>query len=48
LLQNSFPALVRYDPTPIHKALWRIATQCTVVSQWEGSGGYFYQSQPSR
>jgi omega-6 fatty acid desaturase (delta-12 desaturase) len=48
LLQNSFPALVRYDPTPIHKALWRIATRCTVVSQWEGSEGYFYQSQPSR
>jgi len=48
LLKNSFPALVRYDPTPIHKALWRIATRCTVVSQWEVRGGYFYQSQPSR
>ncbi|MEI6358818.1 MAG: fatty acid desaturase [Synechococcus sp. ELA619] len=48
LLKNSFPELVRHDPTPIHKALWRIATRCTVVSQSEVSGGYFYQSQPSR
>ena len=48
LLKNSFPELVRYDPTPIHKALWRIATRCTVVSQRGENGGYFYQSQPSR
>jgi len=47
LLKNSFPELVRYDPTPIHKALWRIATRCNVVSQRGGIGGYFYLSKPS-
>ena len=47
LLKNSFPDLVRYDSTPIHKALWRIATHCTVVSQRGVVGGYFYQSKPS-
>ena len=47
LLKNSFPELVLYDPTPIHKALWRIATRCNVVSQRGGIGGYFYQSKPS-
>ena len=28
LLRQRFPELVRYDPTPIHQALWRIATDC--------------------
>ena len=28
LLRQRFPELVRYDSTPIHKALWRIATRC--------------------
>ena len=35
LLRQRFPELVRYDPTPIHKALWRIATRC---------GGAVYQN----
>ena len=35
LLRQRFPDLVRYDPTPIHKALWRIATRC---------GGAVYQN----
>ena len=42
LLKKRFPELVRYDPTPIHQALWRIATRCTVVSQRGVTGGYFY------
>ncbi len=33
LLKRAFPDLVRYDPTPIHKALWRIATRCGAVHQ---------------
>lgn len=32
-LQEHFPDLYRYDPTPIPKALWRIATQCNVVTK---------------
>ena len=47
LLKSRFPDLVRYDSTPIHKALWRIATRCNVVSQRGGGDGYFYQSKPS-
>ena len=35
LLRQRFPELVRYDSTPIHKALWRIATRC---------GGAVYQN----
>ena len=44
LLKQRFPELVRYDPTPIHRALWRVATRCTVVSQRGIDGGFFYQS----
>jgi omega-6 fatty acid desaturase (delta-12 desaturase) len=32
-LKNAFPDLYLYDPTPIPKALWRIATKCNVVSK---------------
>ncbi len=32
-IQEHFPDLYRYDPTPIPKALWRVATQCHVVSK---------------
>jgi omega-6 fatty acid desaturase (delta-12 desaturase) len=32
-LRENFPDLYRYDPTPIPKALWRVATRCQVVSR---------------
>ncbi len=32
-LRETFPDLYRYDPTPIPKALWRVATRCHVVSK---------------
>lgn len=32
-LRENFPELCRYDPTPIPKALWRVATRCHVVSK---------------
>ncbi len=32
-LQEAFPNLYLYDPTPISKALWRVATTCNVVSR---------------
>ena len=45
LLQQQFPDLVRYDPTPIHRALWRVASRCSVVRQEAEGDGYFYQPQ---
>jgi omega-6 fatty acid desaturase (delta-12 desaturase) len=40
-LRDNFPDLYRLDPTPIPKALWRVATRCQVVSKvdegWEFS-----------
>jgi fatty acid desaturase len=34
-LRESFPDLYRYDPTPIPKVIWRVATRCHVVSKSE-------------
>lgn len=42
LLRQRFPALMRYDPTPIPQALWRIAGRCAVVRQAGPAGGFFY------
>lgn len=42
LLQQRFPELVRYDPTPIHRALWRVACHCGVVRQSASDGGFYY------
>jgi omega-6 fatty acid desaturase (delta-12 desaturase) len=42
LLRQRFPEVVLYDPTPIHRALWRVASRCTVVDQAVAGGGYFY------
>ena len=43
LLKQRFPDLVRYDSTPIHRALWRVATRCTVVSRRGIDDGFFYE-----
>ena len=43
LLRQRFPALVRYDPTPIHLALWRVASRCAVVRQERPGDGFFYE-----
>jgi omega-6 fatty acid desaturase (delta-12 desaturase) len=32
-LSRAFPDHYRYDPTPVHKALWRVVTRCNVVSK---------------
>ncbi len=45
LLKQRLPDLVRYDPTPIHRALWRVASRCAVVRQGAAGGGFFYQPQ---
>jgi fatty acid desaturase len=46
LLKQRFPELVRYDPTPIHRALWRVASRCAVVQRCQSTGDFFYQPQP--
>jgi len=42
LLRQRYPDLVRYDPTPIHQALWRVASRCGAVSQSPLDGAYYY------
>ena len=39
-LQENFPDLYRFDPTPIPKALWRVATRCHVVSKCDEGWTY--------
>jgi omega-6 fatty acid desaturase (delta-12 desaturase) len=45
LLRQRYPHLVRFDPTPIHLALWRVASRCAVVSERDGSGSFYYQPE---
>jgi len=45
LIKQRFPELVRYDKTPIHQALWRVASRCSVVHQNRPGGGFFYRPQ---
>ena len=45
LIKQRFPELVRYDETPIHQALWRVASRCSVVHQNRPGGGFFYRPQ---
>jgi len=40
-LKKSFPDLYLYDPTPIHKALWRVSSRCTAVQKAPGADGMF-------
>lgn len=42
LLKQHYPEFVLYDPTPIHKALWRVASRCGAVRQCPGDGAYYY------
>ena len=43
ILRQRLPLLVRYDPTPVPQALWRIASRCAVVRQASTAGEFFYQ-----
>ncbi|MEB3354756.1 MAG: fatty acid desaturase [Cyanobacteriota bacterium] len=45
LLRQRYPHLVRFDPTPIHLALWRVASRCAVVSERDSSGSFYYQPE---
>jgi len=42
LLRQAYPDLVRVDRTPIHKALWRVATRCGAVRQNARDGAFYY------
>jgi len=42
LLRQAYPDLVRVDRTPIHKALWRVATRCGAVRQSARDGAFYY------
>ena len=39
-IKAAFPHLYRYNPTPIHKALWQVATECHVVGETEDGWQY--------
>jgi omega-6 fatty acid desaturase (delta-12 desaturase) len=42
LLKQLFPELVRYDDTPIHQALWRVACGCGAVRRSPGDGAFYF------
>ena len=46
LLRRQFPDLMRYDSTPIHRALWRIASRCTVVCQLRPGASFTFMPTP--
>lgn len=33
IIKDRFPSLYLYDPTPVHRALWRVATKCVAVER---------------
>ena len=33
ILKDKFPKVYLYNPTPIHKSLWHIATNCVAVKK---------------
>ena len=45
-ISDAFPHLYRYDPTPIRKAIWRVASQCHVVAETD-DGWQFTESLPA-
>jgi omega-6 fatty acid desaturase (delta-12 desaturase) len=42
LIRSQFPEHIRYDPTPIHKALWDVALHCSFVGNKQDNGAYYY------
>eukprot|EP00793_Prasinoderma_coloniale_P000532 PRCOL_00003680-RA len=45
-LKEAFPHLYLYDPTPVHKATWRVLTKCLAVT--ETAHGAFVSPPPGR
>ena len=44
-IAEAFPALYRFDPTPVRKALWQVAKNCHVVAPTE-DGWKFIELEP--
>jgi omega-6 fatty acid desaturase (delta-12 desaturase) len=42
LIRADFPEYIRYDSTPIHVALWRVALNCSYVVKNNQDGAYYY------
>ncbi len=42
-IKKAFPKVYLYNPTPIHQALWHIATNCIAVRREENGGRYIWQ-----
>ena len=42
-IKKSFPKVYLFNPTPIHKSLWHIATNCIAVRKEDGSQRYLWQ-----
>ena len=42
LLKQRYPDLVRYDATPIHTALWRVASRCGAVQRCPADGAFYF------
>ena len=42
-IKKAFPKVYLFNSTPIHKALWNIASNCIAVKREEGTARYFWQ-----
>ena len=42
-IRKAFPKVYLYSPTPIHRALWHIATNCIAVKREEDNNRYIWQ-----
>ena len=43
ILKKQFPQIYLYNPTPIHKSLWHIASNCVAVKKEEGVERYIWK-----
>eukprot|EP00962_Isochrysis_galbana_P050214 scaffold21647_cov146-Isochrysis_galbana.AAC.1 len=41
-IKAAFPKAYLYDPTSVHRALWRVASNCVAVKKEQGSGRYLW------
>ena len=46
-LKKAFPEYYLYDPTPVHKALWRVACKCVAVKKSAALGGRYIWVDPT-
>merc|ERR1711924_416077 len=47
-LATAFPHIYLYDPTPLHKALWRVSRDCVAVPSTTTSMSSTPRTRPSR